>query len=67
MKRRMARNRCSGCAIEWSDLPIGFARHDRCPGCGSLYWEWLNYEETLPERSVRSVNLLRPGGRDVNA
>jgi hypothetical protein len=59
VKRRVARNRCTACGREWSDLPIGFARHDRCPACGSFYWQWLNYEEDAPQRSSRAVNLLR--------
>lgn len=67
MKRRVTRNRCSECAKEWSDLPIGFARHDRCPACGSLYWEWLNYEEEAPQRSARALNLQRAGDRNADS
>lgn len=39
-----ARNRCAQCGHEWRDRPVGFARHYECPRCGSLYWEWLNYD-----------------------
>lgn len=67
MKRRVAKNRCSDCGREWSDLPIGFARHDRCPACGSLYWQWLNYEEASPQRGARAVNLMRPGAKDADS
>jgi hydrogenase maturation factor HypF (carbamoyltransferase family) len=38
-----ALNLCSRCRYEWQDLPFGHARHDACPKCGSVYWQWLDY------------------------
>jgi hypothetical protein len=42
--RDIAENRCAECRCEWRDRPIGFARQHECPRCGSLYWEWTNYD-----------------------
>ena len=42
---QLARNRCTNCGKEWLDKPVGFAQHQACPNCGSVYWEWLNHEQ----------------------
>jgi DNA-directed RNA polymerase subunit M/transcription elongation factor TFIIS len=42
--RELALNRCCRCSYEWRDLPFGHARHDTCPKCGSVYWQWLDQE-----------------------
>ena len=42
--RQDALNRCCRCSFEWKDEPFGNAKHHACPKCGSVYWQWLNYE-----------------------
>ena len=42
--REKALNLCCHCRYEWQDLPFGHARHDVCPKCRSVYWQWINYE-----------------------
>jgi uncharacterized paraquat-inducible protein A len=39
-----ALNRCCRCDYEWRDLPFGHARYAACPKCGSVYWQWLDFE-----------------------
>lgn len=41
--KRIALNRCCQCGYEWRDQPFGLARHDACPKCRSVYWQWLDY------------------------
>lgn len=56
----IARNRCSKCAHEWRDSPMGFAAHYSCPKCGSAYWVWTNYEKA-PATSKK--DLETPGSK----
>jgi hypothetical protein len=56
----LAKNRCAACSHEWQDRPVGFAIHPACPKCGSLYWEWTNYDEAPePRRDTPAVSLAR--------
>ncbi len=43
--RRLALNRCCRCGYEWRDQPFGHARHDACPKCRSVYWQWGDYRQ----------------------
>ena len=42
--RQIVLNRCCRCDYEWRDQPFGHARHDTCPRCDSVYWQWRDYE-----------------------
>ncbi|HEX5789099.1 MAG TPA: hypothetical protein VFY03_13030 [Woeseiaceae bacterium] len=54
----IAKNRCHECGHDWQDRPMGFAIHQACPNCASLYWEWRNYDEACePRRHTPSVSL----------
>lgn len=58
---KVARYRCTRCETEWG-VPMPFpafrsvygslltAGPEACPGCGSLYFEWVNF----PGRKVES-------------
>ncbi len=54
----IAKNRCLDCSHAWQDRPVGFAIHQACPKCDSLYWEWKNYDAGAePKRDTPSVSL----------
>jgi hypothetical protein len=42
--RENALNRCCRCRYEWRDRPFGYARYQACRKCGSVYWQWLDFE-----------------------
>lgn len=53
-------NRCTRCKHEWQDSPAGFAIQQACPKCGSVYWEWTNYEsDREPAPGPRRVSFIR--------
>ena len=59
----IAVNRCCKCRHEWNDRTSGFARYSDCPSCGSVYWEWLNVADFVPQATPEP----RPEGLRLNA
>lgn len=53
---KLAHNRCRACKHEWHDGPGQFAtvtgpnNRIECPKCGSLYWDWLNYQSDFAKK-----------------
>ena len=42
-KHKIAHNKCCRCGFEWKDFPGSFAQIGYCTKCGSLYFNWINY------------------------
>ena len=49
---KTARYRCMKCEHEFQQLQGGKEHPppDGCPGCGSLYLDWLNYREDFANK-----------------
>lgn len=55
MQLPIAINRCTTCKYEWKDNPGAFSVHNqRCPKCGSMYFEWVNYNEYVEQNKNSS-------------
>lgn len=55
MKIPIAKNKCMKCSYQWEDQPGTRAKIHSCPSCGSIYWEWINFDESYEKQNTKEV------------